>query len=174
MSRGQAKAGIVDAFAGAEQTSPSMILVSGAGRATEPGYFGPMSEATSDPARRSSSELLRDRAEELGIRAVDLRKKDATLDPVGLILDGSDPEARGVLEQIEGVSPQAIAEGRIVEAVVRRATALAILRDISPEAALALETPRMRYAIPMIAIGHDGVAIGRCEWGEVPDAPNLN
>lgn len=129
-----------------------------------------MSEAPGNPSHSSSSELLRERAEELGIRAVDLRKKDPTLDPVGLILDGSDPGARGVLELVEGVSPQAIAEGRIVEAVVRRATALAILRDISPEAALALETPRMRHAIPMIAIGHDGVAVGRCEWGEVPDA----
>lgn len=112
----------------------------------------------------SASALLEELAEELGVRAMDLRRKDATLDPVGLILDGRDPEAHAVLSKIEGVSPAALAEPRVVQTVVRRATALAILRELSPEAALALETPRMRHAIPMIAIAHDGVAIGRCEW----------
>lgn len=108
--------------------------------------------------------LLRERAEELGIRAIDMRKHDATLDPVGLILDGRDPEAQEILSKIDGVSPDAIAERRVVQTVVRRTTALTILRELSPQAALALETPRMRHAIPMIAVSHDGVAIGRCEW----------
>lgn len=113
--------------------------------------------------------LLRELAEELGIRAVDLRRKDQTLDPVGLILDGRDPEAQDILSKIDGVSAAAIAERRVVQTVVRRTTALAILRALSPEAALALETPRMRHAIPMVAVSHDGVAIGRCEWKETDE-----
>ena len=117
-----------------------------------------------------TSELLRTHAESLGHSAATLLAGDVTLDPVGLVLDGEDAEAREIMEKIEGISAEAILSHRVVQTIVRRPIALAILREVSPEAALALDTKRTPHAIPLVAIGEDGVAIGRIEWGLAQDA----
>jgi hypothetical protein len=58
-----------------------------------------------------------------------------------------------------------------VQVVVRRSIALAILRELNPEAALAIDTKRKQHTIPLVAVGSDGVAVGRIEWGDAERAP---